>query len=294
MRLYDDVVINGGRAIARSYAKVNLTLDVLGKRSDGYHEVKMIMQTLSLFDLVIVDKTEAGFSVTSNLKHLPQNDRNIAWQAASLFFKTTDIKEGAKILLHKNIPVAAGLAGGSSNAAAVLCSLDRLYNTNLGEEKLCELGLKLGADVPYCIMGGTQLAEGIGERLTELKPLPKMIFVLVKPPIGISTQEVYQAIDSAEKLGRPDTDRMIKAIEAGDREAICANLSNVMEAVTAVENPVIANIKEMLVRKGAKSAVMSGSGPTVFGIFDDYKTAKQAADEFANIYKEVFIASSYN
>ncbi len=294
MRLYDDVVITGDRAIARSYAKVNLTLDVLSKRSDGYHDVKMIMQTLSLFDLVIVDRAEKGITVTSNLKYLPSNDKNIAWQAASLFFDETGIKGGAKVLLHKNIPVAAGLAGGSGNAAAVLCALDKLYNTGLSDEELCKIGLKLGADVPYCIMGGTQLAEGIGEKLTELNPLPKMTFLLVKPAAGVSTAQIYAAIDSCDNLSRPDTEKMLNAIEMGDKEEICNNLSNIMEAVTAAEAPEIYKIKNTLLEKGAKGAVMSGSGPTVFGIFEDYTTAKKAADEFSKTYKEVYVATSYN
>ena len=294
MRLYDDVVINGERALARSYAKVNLTLDVLGRLPNGYHEVKMIMQTLSLYDLVIVDKAEAGISVTTNLKYLPSNEKNIAWQAASLFLQTAGIQSGVKILLHKNIPVAAGLAGGSGNAAAVLCALDRLYNTGFSDAELCQMGAKLGADVPYCIMGGTQLAEGIGERLTELAPLPKLTFVLVKPPVSISTAQIYEAIDSCENLAHPDTDKMIKAISKGNVSASASGLSNVMEAVTATENPVIYRIKEMLAENGALGSVMSGSGPTVFGIFDDYSKAKTAADSFSNIYKEVYIARSYN
>ncbi len=294
MRLYDDIVIHGDRAIARSYAKVNLTLDVLGKRPDGYHEVKMIMQTLSLFDLVIVDRAESGISVTANLKYLPSNEKNIAWQAASLFFAETGIKKGAKILLHKNIPVAAGLAGGSGNAAAVLCALDRLYNTGLSDEELISLGAKLGADVPYCILGGTQLAEGTGTKLFELKPIPKMTFLLVKPPISISTAKIYADIDSLKALKHPDTARMLNAIEKGDKEEICKSLSNVMEAVTAVQNPIIDEIKNKLLEYGARGAVMSGSGPTVFAVFDDYKAAKKAADEFGNLYDEVFVASSYN
>ncbi len=220
MRLYDDIVITGSRAIARSYAKVNLTLDVLGKREDGYHDVKMIMQTLSLFDLVIVDKEDSGISIKTNIKNLPTDEKNIAWQAANAFFEYTKTDGGAKILIHKNIPIAAGLAGGSGNAAAVLCALDRLYGTGLSDKELCEIGLTLGADVPYCILGGTQLAEGIGEKLTEMKPLRKTIFLLVKPPINISTGDIYRAIDSCETLLHPDTDGMIGAIERADIKAV--------------------------------------------------------------------------
>ncbi len=294
MRLYDDIVINGDRAIARSYAKINLTLDVLGKRDDGYHDVEMIMQSLSLFDLVLVDRTDSGISVMSNLKHLPSNEKNIAYKAAMLFFEETGICGGAKVRLHKNIPISAGLAGGSGNAAAVLCSLDKLYNTGLSDKQLCQMGAKLGADVPFCILGGTQLAKGIGTSLTELPPLPKMIFLLVKPPIAISTAEIYAEIDSCPDRKLSDTESMIKAISEGDKATVCQKLSNMMEAVTASQSPDIIKIKEKMLESGAKGAVMSGSGPTVFGIFEDYSIAKKTADEFSIEYDEVFVASSYN
>ena len=292
--MYDDIVLNGERAIARSYAKINLTLDVLGKRPDGYHDVKMIMQTTGLFDLMIVDKEAYGISVTTNLKYLPTGEKNIAWKAAAAFFEYCKIKGGAKILIHKNIPVAAGLAGGSGNAAAVLCSLNKLYNTQLTDEELCKIGAKLGADVPYCILGGTQLAEGIGEQLTELTPMPKTTLLFVKPPINISTARIYEAIDSCDDLKHPDTDKVIKAVSAGDIKTIAENLSNVMEAVTERENPVITKIKEMMMREGALGCVMSGSGPTVYGIFDDDIKAKKSADSFYNLYKEVYLTRTYN
>ncbi len=294
MRLYDDIVITGNRAVARSYAKVNLTLDVLGKRDDGYHDVKMIMQTLGLFDLIIVDKDKNGINIKTNIKSLPTGEKNIAWQAAKAFFDYTKIDAGAKILIHKNIPIAAGLAGGSGNAAAVLCALDKLYGTELSDEELCRIGLSLGADVPYCILGGTQLAEGIGEKLTEIKPLPKTIFLLVKPPISISTGDIYRAIDSCEDLKHPDTEAVINAIEKGDVKAVAEGLSNVMEMVTASDNPVICEIKAAMMKNGALGAQMSGSGPTVFGIFDDYKKAKDAADEMNRRFSEVFLINSYN
>ena len=294
MRLYDDIVITENRAIARSYAKVNLTLDVLGKRDDGYHDVKMIMQTLGLFDLIIVDKDKSGIGIKTNIKNLPTGEKNIAWQAAKAFFDYTKIEAGAKILIHKNIPIAAGLAGGSGNAAAVLCALDKLYGTELSDDELCRIGLSLGADVPYCILGGTQLAEGIGEKLTELKALPKTIFLLVKPPISISTGDIYRAIDSCEDLKHPDTDAVIEAIEMEDVKAVAEGLSNVMETVTATDNPIIREIKEGMMKNGALGAQMSGSGPTVFGIFDNYKKAKAAADEMSLKFDEVFLMNSYN
>ncbi len=290
--LSDEIVINGKRAMARSYAKINLTLDVLGRRENGYHDVEMIMQTVSLFDLILVDKCMGSISVKTNLHYLPNNDKNIAFKAAQAFFNYTHIKGGAKIMIHKNIPVAAGLAGGSGNAAAVLCALDKLYNTNLSVEQLCEIGAALGADVPYCIIGGTMLASGIGEILTPIQKIQPCCILMVKPPISISTASIYEAIDSAPVEKHPDTQAMIKAIEDRDINAIAHNLCNVMESVTAKECPVIGGIKQKMLMNGALGALMSGSGPTVFGIFDDYSKAKQSHDSFALQYKDVFLTET--
>lgn len=290
--LSNEIVINGKRAIARSYAKINLTLDVLGKRDNGYHDVEMIMQTVSLFDLILVDKHEGEISVKTNLYYLPNNDKNIAYKAASAFFEYTNVKGSAKIMIHKNIPVAAGLAGGSGNAAAVLCALDKLYNTKLSVEQLCEIGATLGADVPYCIMGDTMLASGIGEILTPLPKMPKCYILMVKPPISISTASIYEAIDSASVIKHPDTNAMINAIECKNLPEIANQLCNVMENVTAKKHPVIGGIKQKLIMNGALGAVMSGSGPTVFGIFDDYNKAKLSHDSFAYQYKDVFLVET--
>ena len=287
----DDMVITGTRAMARSYAKVNLTLDVLSRRNDGYHDVKMIMQTVSLFDLVLVDKTTSDISVSTNLRFLPCNDKNIAYKAARSFFYYTKIDKGCKILIHKNIPVAAGLAGGSGNAAAVLCALDRLYDTNLSLDELCKLGAELGADVPYCIKGGTALATGIGEIITPLPDIPKCTMLIVKPPISVSTASIYNAIDSSDITERPDTDAMISAITKGDINGISKNLSNVMGVVTENLHPIIRGIRRKMLLNGALGAVMSGSGPSVFGIFPDYSTAKKAHDSFSYQFKEVYIVS---
>lgn len=290
--LADEIIITGGRAIARSYAKINLTLDVLRRRPDGYHDVKMIMQTVSLFDLLIIDKTYNDISISTNLKFLPNNEKNIAYMAAKEFFEYTGISRGCKIMIHKNIPVAAGLAGGSGNAAAVLCALNMLYNAHLDTDTLCMLGLKLGADVPYCILGGTALAEGIGEKLTPLPPLEPCTILMVKPAINVSTGSIYEAIDSAEIAGRPDTEGMIHAIRQGDIAAVASGLSNVMGTVTEGMHPIIRGIRKKMMMNGAMGAVMSGSGPTVFGIFPDFKTAKAAHDSFAYQFKEVFIVTT--
>lgn len=289
--IFDDIVITGPRAMAHSYAKINLTLDVLSKRPDGYHNVEMIMQTVSLYDLILVDKTEKNISISTNLKYLPVNEKNIAYKAALEFFKYTSITGGCKIMIHKNIPVAAGLAGGSGNAAAVLCSLDKLYKTNLSLDELMDIGSKLGADVPYCIIGGTALATGIGEILTPLPSIPKCNILMVKPPISVSTAAIYEAIDAAEIDKRPNTNAMIDALAQKDLISVAQNLSNVMGNVTETMHPIVKGIRRKMLMNGALGAVMSGSGPTVFGIFPDYETAKKSHDSFYYQFKEVYLVS---
>lgn len=292
--LAKDTVITGKRAISRSYAKINLTLDVLSRRENGYHDIKMIMQTVSLFDLIIIDKTDGGISITTNLRYLPCNEKNIAYKAADSFFKETGIKGGAKIMIHKNIPVAAGLAGGSGNCAATLTALNMLYSRPLSDEKLLSIGASLGADVPYCFSGGTQLAEGIGERLSPLSSMPDAYVLLVKPPVNVSTKLIYEEIDSAPIDIHPDTDAMITALNEKDIHKVARNLANVMENVTEKMYPIIGGIKKKLIMNGALGAVMSGSGPTVFGIFDDFEKAKKSADSFSRQFKDVFLTQVFN
>lgn len=292
MSLADHVVIIGNRALARSYAKINLTLDVIGKLDNGYHEIEMIMQTINLFDLIIIDKAECGIKISTNLKYLPNNEKNIAYKAAAAFFEYTKIHSGVKIMIQKNIPVSAGLAGGSGNAAAVLVCLDKLFGTYLSYEELQNLASGLGADVPYCILGGTQLAKGIGQDLTVLSHCVKTNILLVKPYINVSTAEIYNEIDSSPIEKRPNTARMISAIEKGDIITIADSLCNVMENVTEKRYPIIRGIKEKMILNGALGAVMSGSGPTVFGIFEDEKIAKKAADSFSMQFKEVFLTKT--
>lgn len=290
--LSDDIFVTGKRAVARSYAKINLTLDVLGRRDNGYHDVEMIMQSVSLFDLLIIDKSYGGISVRTNLHYLPENDKNIAYKAAQAFFDYTHIKSSVRIMIHKNIPVAAGLAGGSGNGAAVLCAMNKLYGTALSNKELCMLGASLGADVPYCIMGGTTLASGIGEILRPIEKAPKMHILLVKPPVNISTAAIYEAIDSAEITHHPDNDAMRRAIASEDIHGIAENLCNVMESVTVKQCPVIGAIKQKMHSGGAIGTLMSGSGPTVFGIFDNYKKAKRSHDTFSRQYKDVFLTET--
>lgn len=292
MELSRDIVINGNRAMARSWAKINLTLDVTGKREDGYHLIETVMQMVNLSDIVIVDKQDKGIKITTNKKFLPNNNKNIAYKAAELFFDCLGKKGGAKILIHKNIPVAAGLAGGSGNGAAVLASLNLLYDSPFSDEELLRLGAKLGADVPYCMMGKTQLAKGIGEILTPIKNNSRYYIVLVTPPIAISTPWAYSELDNNEKTDFPDTNAMIKALEDGDYYEMCENLSNVFEGVVAKRYPEITKIKEKLISDGANGAIMSGSGSTVFGFFDDYKKAKASQDSLSLMYKDVFLTTT--
>lgn len=273
-------------------AKINLTLDVLRKRDDGYHEVSMIMQTIDLYDDVIVKKQEKGVSLKTNLKFLPTDDNNIAVKAAKLFFSESKIDAGASIEIFKRIPISAGLAGGSTNAAAVLIALNELYSTNYTKEDLCKMGKKLGADVPYCIMGGTMLAEGIGEKLTRLKKLPQCYYVLCKPPFSVSTPYVYSQIKTEKIVKRPDTKGVLKAIENSNYSEISHRLYNVMEEVTAKEHREINEIQKILIDNGANGAIMSGSGPSTFGLFDNEDNAKEAYNVLKSMYKDTFIGKT--
>ena len=263
----------------RTYPKINLTLDVLGVRDDGYHEVEMIMQTVSLFDEVSVTLTEEHDEIrlTSDKFYVPCDERNTAYKAAQYFFEAFPRKKcGVEIHIKKNLPVAAGIAGGSCNAAGVLKALNKLTETNAGKRKLMTIGEKIGADVPYCVLGGTVVARGIGCDLQRISNLPKLILVLAKPNFSVSTPEVYKEMDSMEIQEHPDTQGMISAIEAENIPEIASKLSNVMELVTAGKHPIINEIKDVMKQNGALGAVMSGSGPTVFGIFDNMKDAYNA------------------
>lgn len=278
----------------KSFAKINLSLDVLGTLENGYHEVKMVMQTVSLYDIVELTKQEDGISLSCSLKFLPTGRENLAYRAAEAFFAETGIEGGVKIFLKKHIPVGAGLAGGSSNAAAVLTGLNRLYDAHLSTRRLCEIGTALGADVPYCIIGGTRLAEGIGEKLSPLPPLPECHIVLVKPSFSISTKWVYENIDSCPDIVHPPTDKLIAALEKGDLYEMCANMGNVLEDVSIAHYPVLSSVKDDLRALGAIGSQMSGSGPTVFGIFDDEEKARNAKDVLWKKYKTAYICHGIN
>ena len=281
----------------KALAKINLGLDVLGKRENGYHDVKMVMQTIFLYDNVTIEKLEEpGICVETNLYYLPVDENNIAYKAAKMLIEEFDIKEGVHIKLEKHIPVAAGLAGGSSNAAAVLVGMNKLFGLKLTMKELMERGVKLGADVPYCVMRGTVLAEGIGEILSPLPPLPKCYVLIAKPGINVSTQMVYEKLDSKEIVEHPDIDGILEGLRNQDLKKVASSMGNVLERVTIEEYPVIEDIKNAMKEAGALNAMMSGSGPTVFGIFENRQTAKAARQKLwdMNIAKQVYLANVHN
>ncbi|MDK2801703.1 MAG: 4-diphosphocytidyl-2-C-methyl-D-erythritol kinase [Clostridiales bacterium] len=279
----------------KARAKINITLDVLNKREDGYHNVKMIMQTVDLYDTLYLEKIDQGIEVKTNLRYLPVDEKNVAYKAAQLFFNTVNIKDtGIKINIHKKIPVAAGLAGGSTDAAAVLIAMNRMFNTGLSTEQLMEMGKQLGADVPYCIMGGTALAEGIGDILTLLPSMPTAIVVLAKPPISVSTAQVYGKLNVQNITTHPDTESVINAIYNQDIIGITKGMYNVLEAVTAKEHRIVNRIKNIMLGSGAYGSIMSGSGPTVFGIFGNEVSARKAVNKLKTIASDIFVVNTYN
>ncbi len=281
----------------KALAKINLGLDVLGKRDNGYHDVRMVMQTIYLYDNVTLTKTkEAGIQVETNLPYLPVDQNNIAYKAAKLLMDEFDIQEGVHIKLDKRIPVAAGMAGGSSNAAAVLVGMNRLFNLGLKQKEIMERGVSLGADVPYCVMRGTALAEGIGEKLSPLDPMPKCYILVAKPGISVSTKMVYEALDAKEIVEHPDIDGVITGLKQQDVRQVASAMGNVLESVTIEKYPVIETIKDAMKEAGALNAMMSGSGPTVFGIFEDRKVAKAAQQKLRQMscVKQAYLANVHN
>lgn len=281
----------------KALGKINLALDVLRRREDGYHEVRMIMQTVNMYDkLTLRKKKEPGIEVKTNLFYLPTNENNLVYKAAKLLMDEAGIEQGLFIDLHKFIPVAAGMAGGSSDAAAVLYGVNRLFNLGLSQKDLMERGVRIGADVPYCVMRGTALAEGIGEKLTPLPPMPDCYILIAKPGISISTKSVYQnlRLDTLEK--HQDTDRSLRALEEGNLMELADSMGNVLESVTIRENPVIEEIKDEMKAAGAINAMMSGSGPTVFGIFTHKNKAEEAERilQKKGLAKQTYITKPYN
>ena len=269
---------------AYAYAKINLSLDILDTRPDGYHEVQMIMQSLMLHDTATLITTEdKGIVMTCSDTSLPVDEHNLAYRAAALFCETYDIPYGIKLHLEKNIPVAAGLAGGSSDAAAVLRGLNEMFDFPATKEELAALGLRLGADVPYCLMLGTALSEGIGEKLTVLPAAPSCYCLLVKPEAGASTKQIYtdyDALAATTEITHPDTEGLLLALSAGDYAGITSRLCNVLEPMTLRHVPEIATVKDTLRKLNADGILMSGSGPTVFSLFSDKEKAQRAEAHF--------------
>ncbi|MDP4182973.1 MAG: 4-(cytidine 5'-diphospho)-2-C-methyl-D-erythritol kinase [Bacillota bacterium] len=278
----------------KARAKVNLSLDVLRKREDGYHDLKMIMQTLELHDSVCLEKISNGIEVDCNSRFIPEGEGNIAYKAAKLIMDEFSIKNGIKITIEKKIPVAAGLAGGSSNAAAVLNGMNNIFELGIQQDKLMALGKKIGADVPYCIRGGTMLAEGIGDILTDLEPLNGINIILVKPKIGVSTAYVYKNLNLESIYERPDTELIMEAIKAKNLEVIAHNMKNVLETVTKKKFSIIGEIKSKMINSGALGSMMSGSGPTVFGIFKDKFSAENAMNFLKSDRWDCFLTQTIN
>jgi 4-diphosphocytidyl-2-C-methyl-D-erythritol kinase len=273
----------------KAYAKINIALDVVGKREDGYHLLRMIMQGIDLYDTIIIDKIDSGIKLKCNKHYVPTDERNLAYKAAKLFIENYSINQGVEIDLVKNIPVSAGLAGGSTDAAGVLKLMNKIFDINASEEELKALGLKLGADVPYCISGRTALCEGIGEKITQLKPFKDKILVLIKPPFGVSTREVYKEFNLSKVIFHPKIEELMKAMEKDDIYFVANNMKNLLENVTLKKHRTITSIKEEVKLNGSIGTMMSGSGPTVFAFFDDMLKAQMCYDNMKKKYKDVFI-----
>ena len=276
----------------KAYAKINLGLDVLRRRADGYHEVKMVMQTVDIWDrLTFTNKDQPGVDMSVGDAALPAGKDNLICRAAELLMREKKIDQGVKIVLEKNIPIAAGMAGGSTDAAAVFHGLNELFELSMSMEEMMKLGVRIGADVPYCIMGKTALSEGIGEILTPLPTPPQCVLAVAKPDINVSTKFVYENLHADKLKEHPDIDGMVQAIGEGSLEGIISRLGNVLETVTVREYPVIEEIKNKMKENGAANALMSGSGPTVFGIFTEHDPAQSAAELIrkSGLAKQVFV-----
>jgi 4-diphosphocytidyl-2-C-methyl-D-erythritol kinase len=278
----------------KAYAKINLGLDVTGRREDGYHIVRMIMQNVDLYDTLTFEDTDEGaITLTASSDKIPTDDSNLICKVANQLKEKYNVQKGVRIHLEKRIPIAAGMAGGSTDGAAAYLALNQLWNLSLDKQTLCELAVKLGADIPYCIIGGTALAEGIGEELTPISDMPKCSILIAKPDIDVSTGWVYKTLDSKEIEAHPDIDAIRKSIEDGDLEKMCSLIGNVLEPVTASKYDVIGKLEEIMDDNGAVGAFMTGSGPTVFGIFNDdnkAKTAYEAVKE-SNLAPQVFLSA---
>ena len=292
IRQWSVIVLN--TQAGKAAAKINLAIDVLKKRPDGYHDVSMIMQSVALFDTITVRAVKGDIKVTSNNDKLPKGKGNIVYRAAEYLKIKYNVKEGALINIEKTIPIAAGLAGGSADAALTLKLLNKAWNLRLSRNEILDAGKKLGSDVPFCIQGGTALAEGLGEKLTQLPGIPECLILLAKPAVSISTKEVYEGLKLEEIRERPDIKSMIQYIEGRNLEGITACMCNVLETVTIKKCSQIEELKEKLMEYGALGSIMSGSGPTVFGVFKDPASAYNAYDHIKDMVSEVFLVKTTN
>jgi 4-diphosphocytidyl-2-C-methyl-D-erythritol kinase len=281
----------------KAYAKINLALDVTGRRDDGYHIVRMIMQNVDIYDTLTFERTDTGrIELTANKETVPVDESNLIWKVADLLRKKYDISDGVRICLEKRIPVAAGMAGGSTDAAAAFYGMKELFRLPLEKDEMCSMAVKLGADIPYCIIGGTQLSEGIGEVLTELPDMPECSILVGKPAIGVSTGWVYKELDSKPIESHPDIDGMCEAIREKNLAGVCSRLGNVLEPVTRSKYDVIGKVERLMKENGADESIMTGSGPTVFGLFSDRKKAVEAYGvlEKSGLCPELFLTSPVN
>ena len=268
------------RVEERAYGKINLSLDVIGRRENGYHDVSMVMQTVDLYDVISLNKLKGDGEIrlTANMNTLPLDETNIVYKAVKLVKEEYGLNTGVSVHIEKHLPIAAGMGGGSSDGAAALRGMNRLFELGLSNEKLEELGVRLGADVPFLIKGGIALAEGIGEKLTKLPDFPDCVLVIAKPDLGVSTKEVYEAFDSLKEVNHPDVGKLVKSLGSAGLKEIVKLLGNVLEEVTAKKYEIIEVVKNLLIDNGAVFAMMTGSGPTVFGIFENEEQAKKACN----------------
>lgn len=267
------------KILIEAMAKVNLGLDVLRRREDGYHEVRMIMQTVDLCDDLLFERTkQQGIVIETSQDGVPTDERNLVYKAADLLMNKYGVTGGLRVKLKKRIPMAAGMAGGSTDAAAAFVAVNELFELGLDRQELMELAVKVGADVPYCIMGGTALAEGIGEKLKALPDAPECTLLIAKPDIDVSTKFVYENLHADTLKEHPDIDGMLNAIYEQNLEGVAERLGNVLENVTVLEYPVIQELKDWMRAHGAENALMSGSGPTVFGIYREKSEALIACE----------------
>lgn len=285
----------------KAYAKVNLALDVLRRREDGYHDVKMIMQNLDIYDelefqVLARDTEDVRITLTVNKEGIPTDERNLVYKAIALLFEAHNIKSHISVNLIKNIPAEAGMAGGSTDCAAALKAVNTLYELGLSTDELMGYGVKLGADVPYCVLAKTAISEGIGEILTPIKGLPPVHILVAKPPVNVSTKEIYTNLKANELEKHPDVDGMVEALESGNLNAVAERMENVLETVTVNMHPEIEELKSLMKEQGALNAIMSGSGPTVFGLFDDKDKVWDAAMIISDreLAPEVFITRPVN